>query len=193
MICRTCSLFKGGYSTSFSLESRCLRLIKSINWSREMNGFLLEPLEKRDTVTERIMGTGNRENVTLKKCQQRSQTFPQRCSVSRAADRGCRETSGRPPTWNRLALFPQPEWEQWGLCQKICRKRKREIKCILSLHPLVWCPIQPAGGTRSQQWTKTLTVQFAQSGPLFKKEMSCDSKLIFEKDCRGYECIRNLV
>ncbi|TNN62453.1 hypothetical protein EYF80_027361 [Liparis tanakae] len=39
----------GGYSTSFSLESRCLWLMKSISWSKEMNGFLLEPLEQKCT------------------------------------------------------------------------------------------------------------------------------------------------
>lgn len=37
-----------------------------------------------------------------------SHTFPQRCFVSQAWDRGCQETSGRPPTWNHLALFPLP-------------------------------------------------------------------------------------
>lgn len=47
MICRTCSLFSGGYRTSFSRESRCLRLMKSMNRSREMNGFPLEPLQQR--------------------------------------------------------------------------------------------------------------------------------------------------
>lgn len=54
MICRTCSLFRGGYSTSFSLESRCLRLMKSMNWSKEMNGFLLEPLEQRKKSTPSV-------------------------------------------------------------------------------------------------------------------------------------------
>ena len=46
MICRTCSLFSGGYNTSFNLESRCLRLMKSVSWSKEMNGFLLDPLRR---------------------------------------------------------------------------------------------------------------------------------------------------
>lgn len=47
MICRTWSLFSGGYSTSLSRESRCRRLMKSMNWSREIKGFLLEPLQQR--------------------------------------------------------------------------------------------------------------------------------------------------
>ncbi|PWA27135.1 hypothetical protein CCH79_00011635 [Gambusia affinis] len=47
MTCRTWSRFRGGYSTSFSLESRCLSLRNSRNWSREMNGFLRAPLNDK--------------------------------------------------------------------------------------------------------------------------------------------------
>lgn len=45
-----------------------------------------------------------------------SHTFPQRCFVSRAGDRGCPETSGRLPTWNHLAWVLRTGREQRGLC-----------------------------------------------------------------------------
>lgn len=62
-----------------------------------------------------------------------SHTFPQRCFVSQAVDRGCPETSGRLPTWNHLAWVLRTGREQRGLF------RGDEERGLLASHRLWSC------------------------------------------------------
>lgn len=120
-------------------------------------------------------------------------TSPQRCFVSPAAGRGCRETSGRRPKWNHPAWVPQTAGERRGLWRKETKRPQNRFNTIAeNLNTVV--AVVAFGHQEAPQRNKTQT-ESAECAVCLLNPVTFPSRgnilwLILSKDCTDWSHTR---